>query len=56
MGDKAKVKVYFYLDADDYLILKKLAEEKRIPFSIMCRIIISDYLSQLKNGNRAVIG
>jgi hypothetical protein len=44
----ARVRIQVYLDPGDYLNLKKLADEKKIPISILGRIIISDYLSRLK--------
>jgi len=48
---RAKVRIQFYVDHDDYQILKRLSDEKRIPLSILCRAIISEYLSQLKKSS-----
>ena len=48
---KAKIKIQIYIDPDDYFLLRKLAEEKKIPVSILGRIIVSEYLSQLKKSS-----
>jgi len=48
---KAKVHVAVSIDAEDYLLLKKIAEEKRISFSSLIRIVIAEWLSHLKNAN-----
>jgi len=48
---RARVRIQFYVDSDDYIILEKIAKEKRLPLSILCRIIVAEWLSHLKNAN-----